>query len=121
VTTQRRSKAAGPVKPKHRQASNAIKPIKRLKDVPEAMTQEEAANFYATHTFTAEALAAMPDVSCEFASGISRTRPISIRLPEWMLAELKACAANKGVAYQALVKVWLDERLREERRATRPA
>ncbi|MBI2171899.1 MAG: hypothetical protein HYU30_07790 [Chloroflexi bacterium] len=41
---------------------------------------------------------------------------ISIRLPTAMLAVLKAFAEREGVGYQALMKRWLDERIREERR-----
>ena len=41
---------------------------------------------------------------------------ISIRLPTAMLEVLKAFAEREGVGYQVLMKRWLDERIREERR-----
>lgn len=41
---------------------------------------------------------------------------ISIRLPTAMLEVLKAFAEREGVGYQALMKRWLDERIREERK-----
>jgi predicted DNA binding CopG/RHH family protein len=92
-------------------------PIRSPEDIPEPMDQATAAHFYDTHEFTAEALDALPDASAEFTGAFVRTRPISIRFPEPMLAELKRVAAQKGVAYQALIKVWLDERLQQERAA----
>ena len=39
---------------------------------------------------------------------------ISIRVPTQMLAVLKAFAKREGIGHQALVKRWLDERIRQE-------
>ena len=93
-----------------------LSPIHSPEDIPEPMDGATAADFYGSHEFTAEALDALPDASAEFKGTFVRTRPISIRLPEPMLDELKRVATRKGVAYQALMKVWLDERLQQERR-----
>ena len=45
-------------------------------------------------------------------------RTISLRLPESMIAELKLLANQRDVPYQSLLKVFLAERLKEERRET---
>jgi predicted DNA binding CopG/RHH family protein len=42
-------------------------------------------------------------------------RTISLRLPESMIAELKLLANQRDVPYQSLLKVFLAERLQEER------
>src|ERR1051325_1489447 len=42
-------------------------------------------------------------------------RTISLRLPESMIAELKSLANQRDVPYQSLLKVFLAERIREER------
>lgn len=42
-------------------------------------------------------------------------RTISLRLPESMIAELKLLANQRDVPYQSLLKVFLAERLKEER------
>lgn len=42
-------------------------------------------------------------------------RTISIRLPESMLAELRILANKRGIGYQALLKVFLAERIQAER------
>ncbi len=42
-------------------------------------------------------------------------RTISLRLPESMIAELKLLANQRDVPYQSLLKVFLAERISEER------
>lgn len=42
-------------------------------------------------------------------------RTISLRLPESMIAELKLLANRRDVPYQSLLKVFLAERINEER------
>ena len=45
-------------------------------------------------------------------------RTISLRLPESMIAELKLLANQRDVPYQSLLKVFLAEKIREERIGT---
>jgi predicted DNA binding CopG/RHH family protein len=45
------------------------------------------------------------------------TTAISIRMPNTLLAVLKACAAREGIGYQTLIKRWLHERVVEIARA----
>lgn len=42
-------------------------------------------------------------------------RTISLRLPESMIAELKLLANQRDVPYQSLLKVFLADRIRQER------
>jgi predicted DNA binding CopG/RHH family protein len=46
-------------------------------------------------------------------------RTISLRLPESMIAELKLLANQRDVPYQSLLKVFLAERIKEERSGAR--
>jgi len=46
-------------------------------------------------------------------------RTISLRLPESMIAELKLLANQRDVPYQSLLKVFLAERINEERKGNR--
>jgi len=41
-------------------------------------------------------------------------RTISLRLPEFMLEELKLIANKRDVPYQSLIKIFLSERLSQE-------
>jgi predicted DNA binding CopG/RHH family protein len=42
---------------------------------------------------------------------VEGTVPISLRIPPTLLASIKAAAAARGVPYQRLMKVWLEEGL----------
>ena len=44
------------------------------------------------------------------------TRTISIRLPETMIEQLKVLANKRDVPYQSLLKMYVAEKLEEERR-----
>jgi len=46
-------------------------------------------------------------------------RTISLRLPEFMIAELKTLANKRDVPYQSLLKMFLAERIRQEIEADR--
>jgi len=46
------------------------------------------------------------------------TKTISLRLPKWLLEELKLVANKRDVPYQSLLKVFLVERLEEERKSS---
>ncbi len=39
------------------------------------------------------------------------TKTISLRLPQHLLASIKAAANSRDVPYQSLIKVWLQEKL----------
>ena len=47
------------------------------------------------------------------------TKTISLRLPEHMLEELKLLANKHDVPYQSLLKMFLAERIEQERRGAR--
>jgi len=44
------------------------------------------------------------------------SRPYSLRVPEGLLDELKSSANQRDVPYQSLLKIFLAERIAEERR-----
>jgi predicted DNA binding CopG/RHH family protein len=91
---------------------------KRIKQRPSFSTEAEEQQFWATHDVTdyfdwdQAAQPRFPDLK-------PSTTSISIRLPVGMLDELKALANAKDVPYQSLMKVFLADRIRRERR--RPA
>jgi predicted DNA binding CopG/RHH family protein len=85
------------------------------KQIPEFRSEEEERKFWATHDST------------EFVdwSGAKRQklpnlkptlRTISLRLPASMITDLKILANKRDVPYQSLLKVFLAERLEQERR-----
>ncbi len=53
------------------------------------------------------------------AQGLWATATISLRLPAWMLDDLKVLANKRDVSYQSLLKVFLAERIERELRKER--
>ncbi len=45
-----------------------------------------------------------------------RIKKVNLDLPEWLLRELDKEAARAGVSRQPLIKIWLIQKLEEERR-----
>lgn len=93
---------------------------KALKTIPKFASEAEERAFWETHD-TAEyldwsqpRLGVFPDLKLS-------TETISLRLPAGLLAELKALANQRDVPYQSLLKVFLAERVAQERATRRGA
>lgn len=87
--------------------------MKKLKPIPKFRGEKEWANFWMTHDSTeyvdwskAER-AVFPNLKPTYKS-------ISLRLPAYMLDEIKLLANKKDVPYQSLMKVFLAEKVKEE-------
>ena len=89
------------------------------KSPPRFLSEDEEREFWATH-----------DSTDYFDYGDARevifprlqpsTATISLRLPQGLLDELRVLANQRDVPYQSLLKVYLAERVAEERRAKSP-
>jgi predicted DNA binding CopG/RHH family protein len=90
-----------------------IKPIGKFKREPE----ERA--FWSTHDTTDHFdFSEQNRVEIEFDPGVEApVKSISVRLPREMLNELKVLANKKDIPYQSLIKVYLAEKIKEERMA----
>jgi predicted DNA binding CopG/RHH family protein len=56
-------------------------------------------------------------IEIEFDPGVEApVKSISLRLPREMLNELKVIANKKDIPYQSLIKVYLAEKIKEERK-----
>lgn len=79
--------------------------------------EDEVAKYWETHDAT-EAL----DLSTEKRVALIYEPPvqaISLRLPVPLLTRIKRAAAQMDIAYQALIKIWLAEKVHEVRPAPR--
>lgn len=89
-----------------------MKPV--IKKIPTFRNEDQEREFWATHDLTDYA-----DWSkarrVRFPKLRPSTKTISLRLPESMLAELRMQANKRDVPYQSLLKVYLADRLSEER------
>lgn len=95
------------------------KPRKKLKPIPHFRSHEEAGEFWMTHD-TTEYLDWSKARRASFPNLKPSTATISLRLPQGLLDELRMLANQRDVPYQSLLKVYLAERVAQERRTVRP-
>lgn len=85
----------------------------KLKPIPTFSTEDEEAEFWNTHDSTdyidwsKAKLAVFPNLK-------PSTQTISIRLPKFLLAELKSLANKRDVPYQSLLKILLADAVKRE-------
>lgn len=89
---------------------------KKLKTIPKFKNEEEEREFWAIHDFT-DYLHQFKPVELDLSELKPSTRPITIRLPESLLAALKNLAHKRDVPYQSLLKIFLAERVKKELRS----
>ena len=86
---------------------------KKLKPIPSFKNEDQERKFWATHDTTDYF-----DTDKPIELDLSRLKPstesISLRLPQYLLARIKQIANSKDVPYQSLIKIFLDEKIREE-------
>ena len=87
---------------------------KRPKSVPSFRSEDEEREFWATADST-EYFDWSKARRAVFPNLKPSTATISLRLPQGMLDELKVLANQRDVPYQSLLKVFLSERIAQER------
>jgi predicted DNA binding CopG/RHH family protein len=92
---------------------------KRVRHKEKLKREAEEREFWSTHDTTDHFdFSKQNRVEIEFDPGVEApVKSISIRLPREMLNELKVLANKKDIPYQSLIKVYLAEKIKEERRA----
>jgi predicted DNA binding CopG/RHH family protein len=93
---------------------------KKLKPVPKFKKEQDEREFWNAHD-TSEHFdfSKSNRVEIEFDRGIEApVKSISLRLPREMLNELKVLASKKDIPYQSLIKVYLAQKIAEERKAS---
>lgn len=92
-----------------------MKEISSLEEIPDFKSEEEEAEFWATHSLGDEILDKMgPVPEDELPPVRPRTRPISLRFDDDTLKRLRLLAEKKHKGYQTLLKEFVAERLYEE-------
>lgn len=89
----------------------------KLKPIPNFKNENEEAEFWATHDSTKYVDWSKAIVNPVFPNLKHSTKTITIRVPESLLNNLKVIANKKDVPYQSLVKIFLDQKVKEEMRA----
>ena len=93
---------------------------KKLKPGPKFRNEQDERDFWSTHDTTAYFdFSKSSRVEIEFDPGIEApVKSISLRLPRDMLNQLKVLANKKDIPYQSLIKVYLAEKIAQERKAS---
>jgi predicted DNA binding CopG/RHH family protein len=92
--------------------SKPTKP-KKLKQLPKFASEDEEREFWSAHDST-DYVDWSRATRAEFPNLKPSTTMISIRLPQKLLNELKTLAKTRDVAYQALMKMYLADRVDED-------
>ena len=91
--------------------------MSKIKQLPEFKNEDEEREFWATHDLVDYFDVDKAVVNPVFPNLKPSTKTITIRVSESLLNALKAIANKKDVPYQSLVKMFLDEKVKEEYRA----
>lgn len=86
---------------------------KKMKQIPRFKNENEEREFWATHDLT-DYIDQFEEVKMDLSQLKPSTRPITIRLPDSLLKDLKTLANKRDVPYQSLMKIFLAEKLKQE-------
>ena len=89
--------------------------MKKLKNIPKFKPEEEEREFCSKNDST-EYLNWNKSKRVSFPSLKPSTKTISLRLPEFLLNDIKIIANKRDVPYQSLIKIILKERIDRELR-----
>lgn len=94
--------------------------VKKYKRIPRFKNEDEEREFWATHDVT-DFVDPKSARRVYFPNLKPTLRTISVRVPEYLIWELKTLANERDIPYQALLKNLLAERVDEELRKRRRA
>lgn len=86
----------------------------RSKKIPRLKNEDEEREFWSTHDATDYFDWNNAVVNPIFPNLKLTTKPITIRLPEWLIHEIKSLANVRDVPYQSLIKTFLVDRVKKE-------
>ena len=89
--------------------------MKKLKKIPTFRTEEEEREFWSKND-SSTYIDWSKSKRASFPNLKPSTKTISLRLPEFLLNDLKIIANKRDVPYQSLIKIILKERIDRELR-----
>jgi len=88
--------------------------IKVKNKIPKFKNEDEERDFWANHSFL-DFLDSFKEVDMDFSKLKPSTESVSVRFPKYLLEDLKILANSRDVPYQSLMKIFLAERIQQER------
>ncbi len=86
---------------------------KRLKKIPKFKSEDEEAKFWSDHDLT-DYFDANKAEEVIFPNLKLSSQSISMRVPQYLLADIKVLANKMDVPYQSMIKMWLAEKVQKE-------
>ena len=90
--------------------------MRQRKRIPKFENEDQEREFWSEHDST-EFIDWSQAETAVFPRLKPTTRTISLRLPEYMLEQLRTIAHKRDVPYQSLIKIFLKERIDKELRS----
>ncbi|MGA1797027.1 MAG: BrnA antitoxin family protein [bacterium] len=87
--------------------------MSKLKKIPEFKNGEDESEFWSTHDST-EYVDYSKGKKALFPNLKPTTKTISIRLPVYLIEEIKMLANKRDIPYQSLLKMFLAEKVNQE-------
>ena len=87
--------------------------MSKLKNIPKFKNEDEEREFWSNHSST-EYLDWKKSKPAYFSKLKPSTKTISLRLPEYILDELRIIANKRDIPYQSLIKIFLKEKIDQE-------
>lgn len=88
--------------------------IRNLKKLPIFKSEKDEVEFWENHAITDYYDVGKALINPVFPNLKMSTKTITLRVTESLLDSLKMLANKKDVPYQSLMKVWLEEKVKEE-------
>ncbi len=85
-------------------------------EIPKFQSEDEERQFWAEHD-SSDYIDWKKTQGIRFPNLKPSTKTISVRFPESLLEDLKVLANKRDVPYQSLLKIFVAERVEEERRS----
>jgi len=87
--------------------------MKKRKEIPAFKSEEEEREFWASHD-SVDYIDWQSSERTIFPNLKPSSKTISLRVPEYILEELKMLAKKRDVPYQSLIKMYLKDRIDKE-------
>ncbi|HEX2867019.1 MAG TPA: BrnA antitoxin family protein [Ignavibacteriales bacterium] len=87
--------------------------MKKQKEIPKFRDEDEEREFWAKNSVL-DYFDSSKAAFVRFPNLKPTTQSISLRIPTFMINDLKVLANRKDVPYQSLIKIFLEEKIREE-------
>ena len=91
--------------------------MSKLKNIPSFNNEDEEREFWSKEDST-KYLDWKKSKPIYFSKPKPSTKTISLRLPEYLLDELRIIANKRDIPYQSLIKIYLKERIDRELKKT---